>query len=481
MASVRGRLLAASQSNELREVFRQLADIDGPAGPKFTQRTLTALAARIVGRAYETPLLELCHLVRAAELKGSASRRGGFEWLFWGVEVARPSAYRAAFAPEADEEGETLIYPDGRFEVRFGRMPMLAALMEFLVSFLGYRTVADAAARLGAEDANRHTVSDVAKALARRLYAALRNHLPTAQAQRKYRAITEFLQEEAGDEFTGHDINDEAVLNFWLATADSDKATDFRGFRTTVLAFLRLRRLLLESDSLRSLAHPLTIGTKTDAGEVEISADAVLPPSPDDDPLELLHAQPAAAVKAYNKRELAALELPLTETAGVVALPLSYLRAETFGPLQNRLTQTLRGKSGDLAALIAAGPTATYPDCIAALARLARYTRQVMQATLYVLRHRRHDEPSTTVDLGTFAAQRKAFKAINRAGFGDSALEDARRPAFEALADALAPISYALATVLNALDNDRSRASEEVDRLLFAAAFNQLYGVERDS
>ena len=479
MASVRGRVLAASQSNELREVFRLLAEIDGPAGAKFTTRVLTALAARIVGRAYETPLLELCHLVRAAELAGRANRSGGFEWLFWGVETARPSAYRAAFAAgadEADEEGATLRYADGDFEVRFGRMPMLAALMEFLISFLGYRAVADSAAQLSAEDATRQTVSEVAKDLARQLYAALRDHLPTAQAQRKFHAITEFLQEKVGDEFTGHDINDQAVLDFWLATADSGRAADFRGFRTTVLAFLRLRRLLLDSDSLQALAHPLAIGADSDAHEVEFAADAVLPPLPAEDPLELLQEQPAASVKAYNKRELAALELPLAETAGIVALRLSYLRAETFGPLQNRLTQALRRQSGDFADLIAAGPNATYADCVAALDRLAEHTRQVMQATLYVLRQQREDDG--TVDLAAFAAQRKAFNAINRAGFGNSALDDANRPAFEALADALAPISEALATVLNAFENEGWRATESGDRMQFAAAFNRLYGVE---
>ena len=484
MASVRGRVLAASQSNELREVFRQLAEIDGPAGAKFTTRVLTALAARIVGRAYETPLLELCHLVRAAELAGKASRSGGFEWLFWSVEAARPSAYRAAFAAGADEAGEegaTLRYADGDFEVRFGRMPMLAALMEFLVSFLGYRAVADAAVQLGAEGASRQTVSEVAKDLARQLYAALRDHLPTAQAQRKFRAITEFLQEKVGDEFTGLDINDEAVLDFWLATADSERAADFRGFRTTVLAFLRLRRLLLDSDSLQALAHPLAIGADSDAHEVEFAADAVLPPLPAEDPMELLQEQPAASIKAYNKRELAALELPLTETAGVTALPLSYLRAETFGPLQNRLTQALRRQSGDLGVLIATGPDTTYSDCVATLARLAQHTRQVMQATLYVLRQQRQDDSGTTVDLAAFAAQRKAFNAINRAGFGQSALEDSNRPAFEALANALAPISEALTTVLGAFENDRWRASEGIDRLVFAAAFNHLYGVARDT
>lgn len=484
MASARGRLLAASQSNELREVFRQLAEIDGPSGAKFTTRVLTALAARIVGRAYETPLLELCHLVRAAELAGKGSRGGGFEWLFWGVEVARPSAFRAAFAESAgeEEEGAVLHYPDGNsFEVRFGRMPLLAALMEFLVSFLGFRAVADAAAQLGAEEISRQTVSSVAKDLARQLYAALRDHLPTAQAQRKFHAITDFLQEEAGEEFTAHDIDDEAVLKFWLANSAGDGAADFRGFRTTLLAFLRLRRLLLDGDVLQALAQPLPIGGDSDAGEVDFPADAVLPPLPDDDPLEMLQEHPAASVKAYNKRELAALELPLTETAGVAALRLSYLRAEAFGALQNHLTQALRRHSDDVAALIAAGPKASYADCVAALDRLAQHTCKVMQATLYVLRHHRADDAGAAVNLAAFAAQKQAFNAINRAGFDRSALRDpTRAAAFEALADALAPISQALAAVLGTFENDAWQARENPDQSLFAAAFNRIYGAEED-
>ncbi len=485
MPSGRGRVLAASQSSALREVFRQLAEIEGPNGAKFTQRVLIALAARIVGRAYETLLLELCHLVRAAELAGRrAPGDMGFEWLFWGIELARASAFRAAFAAtpaQTTSEGATLRYPEGDFEVRFGRMPMLAALMEFLVSFLGYRAVADAAEELAAEDATRQAVSAVAKRLARQLYAALRDHLPTAQAQRKLHAVTTFLQQEAGEGFSAHDINDEAVLNFWLANIASDAAGDFRGFRTTMLAFLRLRRLLLEGDSLQALAHPLAVGGDAQAGEVEFSAEAVLPPVVEEDPLEQLQEPPAASIKAYNKRELAALQLPVAETTGIAALRLSYLRAETFGAWQNRLTQALRRESGDVAALIAAGPQATFTDCVAALTRLAEHTRCVMDATLYVLRRQRGDNGSPTVNLDAFASQRQAFNAINRAGFDNAALEDPeRRVAFEALANALAPISKALATLIETFKDKAWRASEADDRLLFAAAFKHLYGVGED-
>ena len=75
--SARVRLIRAAQSGELREAFRQLAEIEGPRGPKFPHRVLLGLAARIVGRAYEPMLLELCHLVRAAVLADVNTQRYG--------------------------------------------------------------------------------------------------------------------------------------------------------------------------------------------------------------------------------------------------------------------------------------------------------------------------------------------------------------------------------------------------------------------
>ena len=187
------------------------------------------LAARVVGRAYEPMLLELCHLLRAALLAGGRSAKGrstaslgggvGFEWLFWGVEPARAGAFRAAFSTPAiressrhplsiqgsgpavggdglvaGDEAVTLVYPDGRFEVRYGRMPALAAMMELVLSTLGYRALVDMSDSLAAPALRRSAASRAAGDLAHRLYVWLGDHLPTAQAQRKFRAMTDFLE-----------------------------------------------------------------------------------------------------------------------------------------------------------------------------------------------------------------------------------------------------------------------------------------------
>ena len=561
------RLIRAAQSDELRATFRQLAEIDGPYGPKYPRRVLLELAARIVGRAYEPMLLELCHLVRAAQLAREApppdARRGarsvagaaggaGFEWMFWGVEEARAGAFRAAFlgasgsfdgaapspalhgigpgatggALHAGEDAVILSYPDGRFEVRYGRMADLAAMMELIVSTLGYRALVDALEPLAAPAVGRGAVAAAARDLARRLYEWLGDHLPAAQAQRKFHAMIAFLEETRGADFTEGDIDDAAVLRFWLrnvAPADGEAETgggatgsaDFRGYRNIFLAFLALARVLAEGAELGRFERRTPIGPNLEAGEIDPAAEFAATPegAAEGDPLARLQEEPAAAVKALNRRELALLQLPVGESDGVRRLPRSYLRAECFGPVQNRLSQALRRKAGaaELAAVIAAGPDPGYRARIEALEKADAHVRRVAKACLYVL-HRMgaggggregrraggghgdgvgsgdggDDADRGVLDGGTGAVvdfrllgeARKAFDGLNRAGFERSTPGDpALAPAYGALADELPRVSERLGAVLRALGPpDSWEAAEAEDRPVFSRAFARLYG-----
>ena len=543
----RVRLIRASQSGELRETFRQLAEIEGPDGPKYPRRVLLELAARIVGRAYESMLLELCHLVRAALLAGGATPGGrntgagrsggaGFEWLFWGVEEARAGAFRAAFFPLAGppahagpppahddrspsgpgaalhigDEAVTLAYCDGGFEVRYGRMADLAAMMELLVSTVGYRALVAALDPLAAPVLDRDAVSGAARDLARRLYGWLGDHLPTAQAQRKFHAMIAFVEEARGTDFTEEDIDDEAILRFWLRHGASDGGggtpgagdahdtdgaggmpgsagtagsnPDFRGYRNTFLAFLSLARVLAAGAEIGRFERRTPIGTDFEAGEIDPAADSpVTEGAPEEDPLARLEEEPAAAVKALNRRELALLQLPVGESAGVRRLPRSYLRAECFGPVQNRLSQALRRRAGaaELAALIAAGPDPDYRSRIESLEQAEAHLRRVAKACLYVL-HRlargggdageddgRGADGSNAgygdadggsggtapdLDFRLLGEARTAFRGLNRAGFEPSAPHDPRlAPAYGALAERLPTVSERLGAVLHTL------------------------------
>ena len=525
------RLIRASQSEELRAIFRQLSELGGPDGPKFSRRILMELAARVVGRAYEPMLLELCHLARAALLADRQSGSGrsggqaavGFEWLFWGVEEARTSAFRAAFAPAAivrsrcaappgrtetapvtlsvGDDSVTLGYADGRFELRYARMASLSAMMELLVSTLGYRVLVTAVDPLSGSVLDRETVSAAARDLARRLYAWLGDHLPTAQAQRKFHAMLAYLEQTLGTDFTDDDVDDETVLRFWLGqldggTADSSGANpDFRGYRNTFLAFLALARVLAAGAELGRFERLVPIGSDFEAGEIDPATDAMPAEGvEEEDPLARLQEEPAVAVKALNRRELGLLRLPVGESGGVRRLPRSYLRAECFGLVQNRLSQALRRKKGsaELAAIAAAGPQTGYGAWIEALENTDAHVRRVAKACLYVL-HRMSgvDDGSDGADSGQEVLQldfrvlgeaRKAFDGLNRTGFERSAPNDPRLArAYRALAQELPAVSERLGAVLRTLGPPaRWEAAEAEDRPVFAGAFARLYGASLD-
>ena len=110
-----------------------------------------------------------------------------------------------------------------------------------------------------------------------------------------------------------------------------------------------------------------------------------------EDPLAPLREGPAAAVKVLNRRELALLALPVGESEGVRRLPRTYLRAECFGSVQNRLSQALRRRAGaaELAALAAAEPHPGYRDQIEALGETAAHLVRAARASLYVLHRAR--------------------------------------------------------------------------------------------
>ena len=82
-------LLEADKSAELANAFRTVADAEADGQPKFTEVICRDLVRTVVCRVYALPLLELCHLIRAAD--GCA---GGYEAFFWGGGPARAGAFR---------------------------------------------------------------------------------------------------------------------------------------------------------------------------------------------------------------------------------------------------------------------------------------------------------------------------------------------------------------------------------------------------
>lgn len=387
-------VIEAGRSAALDQVFRTVAETDLGAGPKYGPAVLRDLARTVSARAYGRPMFELCHLIRIAE---AADRRHGWPALIFDLPVARPAAFRGrlqgALAESPDcaadfeqtADGIEIRYPDRRFRVTYGRMPFLAALAELLVTALGYRSV-DAVFRewlsdgFDCEPATRH-----ASALSKALYDYLREHVPGAQAQRSFRSLIRFLEASRGSDFTLDDVDDRAVLDYWR----SADAGDGRTFRGAAEQMARLRSALEAGFERRAVDRAAAIGGDRAAGEIdpELIATALEAHDAPGEPLRALALPPAAAVKFLNRREAEELEAVARFGRQAPWLPMSVLRAATFGPTQARLTQAARRQEPDavIDGLACCRDTESYDACFGRWGVLDRHLRRVALAALAIL------------------------------------------------------------------------------------------------
>ena len=158
-ASAEQVLLEASKSPELDAALQTVGDAEIGRVAKFPLRACRDLARVVVCRSYGPAVLELCHLIVAAEACGREPHR--YEDFFWDSGPATAAGFRAYLnrgstpgRPRRDAlpgrdaltvtgAGVEITYPDGGFAITYARMPFLSALMEFLITAIGYAELDD--------------------------------------------------------------------------------------------------------------------------------------------------------------------------------------------------------------------------------------------------------------------------------------------------------------------------------------------------
>lgn len=528
--------------DELIEAVQSLVEAGNQAGPRYEPRVIRILVQLIAARAYGRPLLELAHLLGFAERFGGRHGAAGF---FWGIELARGAAFEQSVQNSLDKAGDATVdgcavslestglrsrYEDGVFLVHFGRMPLLAALYEFLVVTIGYDALTAASVKSRHARASVKGPADCANELSRLLYHYLRDRLPSAQHQRMHRRLINHLTLDRGEAFSIGDIDDAAVLSFWRRTGDQETfdATEVRSFRVVVLAFLRFRRVFQAILDRRSEQQAQSVGTDWKAGEIDLDElRGVLEVIEEEtDWLAALAAPPCNAVKFLNKRENERLDLVARHGRQAVALPLSVLRSGVFGDLQGRLTEARRrGRTeAEKVALIEQGPSETYEERLRGLTRIEGHLRNCRLAALHVLaRHKCIDAIGVLldlfpdVDLGNDGEQARTFDgsagvlpirmrailaslapgdtragpemrlaargfaAIARQGFSEEAVaEPEHAERFKNALPALAGIARELAAFVSAARSALARQPHDGlmdrDREIFTETFRNLYG-----
>ena len=538
-------ILEEGKSSELSQCLQLIQETQVDDVDKYTEKTCRELARIIVCRTYAPVVHELCHLVVIAAHHGSPT--GRYEELFWEIGAARGHAFRAHLtarpadgSPIRIDGGEAQVaYADKPFAVSYGRMPLLAALLELLMTTLGYTDMDDALNPLLGDLPNAVQVSDAAKDLSRRLYAYLQDHLPPVQTQKKNRSFLAFATEQAkqhgGGTLTPQSLGDDLVMDYWINhsnTTDNEDATsevDARTYKGVFDTARRLITILRFAEEKYRMGAALPIGTDREAGEVDPAALESAIAEIDDmgDPAAVAEENLGGDVKFLNKRELGLLNEAAHDASVGGKLPRSILRAAIFGHAQARLTQAQRSKAGPAATadLIEALPDTDYAARLADYAGLGDHIERMLLAGLHVLAHAGHaraiplalalrpdldldgiapdaEEPdwadanvvsfqAATAgrrffehldgdgDLGRLGAEAAtAFKSISRKGFAENEITDgAIISAFAEGTDTLLEVRAHLHAFINKHAEPIDWTAQfEIDTPLFRNQFTTLYG-----
>jgi hypothetical protein len=391
-------VIEEGKSSELTAAFQSLLETTVNGMPKYGQKTCREVARVIACRTYAPPLLELCHLLVIASATDQVG--GRYENFFWDSGPARASAFKGYLAGCASlpddirvqSSGIEISYGTGEFGVTFSRMPFLSALLEFLVTSVGYGNFDEAISPLLGKIPSQKNVSDAANTLSRIVYDYLKEHLPTVQTQRKSRSLLTFLAEQGNGEVGPSTLDDQAILGYWLShSADEGNGIDAKTYQSVFLSAISLLRVLRFAVERYRMDGALPIGTDRDAGEIDPAKieDAVESIDYISNPLERLKHPPADRIKFLNGREMETLDGFIYGAGTANDLPLSVLRNAVFGRAQSRITNSIR-KNPTVDETLSFIETATdidYESQIDRLYSLVEHLNGTMLASLHVLIH----------------------------------------------------------------------------------------------
>ncbi len=521
------QILEAGKSGELSAGLLAIAEATAPGGePKYPPRVCRELARIIVCRNYAKPVLQLCHLVNAAD--ACARRNESYERFMLGVPLATPRHFRNHLSVmqaqggwrrpgfSVEPAGITIAYGDGgAFDISFSRMPVLAALLEFVIGAEGYAATDDIFAGMLAGAGDEAAIGVAANTLSRRIYAYLSGNLPSAQNMAKFNRILEFLGARADDGEV--EIDDSAIVEFWLDQSGAASADEgsFRTFRSALDACLAFMQALELAADRRAALHAAPIGGDAEEGEIDPDSLSGLIDAPEQwqSPLLMLEDEPLTRVKFLTGREKDALRLLMEMGPKARLLPLSWLRAEIFGPHQSRLTQALRrhASAHELRALLALDDIGDYPARHEQAQNQRDRIGKAMRASLYVLLRDAGigtsenitafpdrnpaemfraiaggPEPSPLPGTNTIMDEAaRAFRDISRKGFSDDEIEEP--PVMEAfrrgagLLQAIHREIEGLLEILSRLNGGDPNLAGRFDRdcVTFGNQFKRLYTNDR--
>jgi hypothetical protein len=354
---------------------------------KYTAKDVDKLSQHIVCRHYGKLCLELSYLCWAIiHSYPSTSRHRPLLDFFWLANAHTPKRFRAAFAqPWQSKIGKVTMAADYlqlelgtvEFAISPSRIGLLAVFMEFLHS-IEPGLIANLQANL--TNANDAAVKALSSHLQKSIYQFLKDHLPEAQLQKRFRYFEQWLQSSDRDIDT---LADDDVIVFWDTARTDPEAESYVLYNTSLSDILDGIDAYKIADSQFNVAYAASFGADLEAGEIDPGKIETLlfESSSEDVSIKQLCENP----KCLTQEQVLLLH-PLVRFAPHQPHFLSSLmRMQIFGSWQAVLVQAKRKSPLILADKLSRPPTSGYLAYVNTLADIQRATEHSLLCLLHVL------------------------------------------------------------------------------------------------
>lgn len=368
-------------SETLKALFAQLKETPGLNGYKYHGKDIELLSQDIVCRNYGSVCYELSFLCWAVVNNPQFSSSPLLSF-FWIEENIQPKRFRQAFSrPIQTGTGQVwlgedylhLHLGDIDFAISPTRVSVLAVMLEFIASIEPAQLTKIENLLL---DANVQTIKQLSSNLQKLIYSYLKEHIPEASIQERFRAISGWLKQHS---LTAERLTDQDVLNFWLSPPEQPSYIKY----STVLDDLLDAITAIEVvENTFNADYALSLGSNSGQGEVNADwiQNTVFEQADNSADLSWLCQSP----KFLTLAQYQPMKSLLSHGKLACQLPLSFLRLAIFGGWQSVLVQAKRKSPQVLADKLRQSPDRHYQNYIDDLSDSQSQCKRVQQVIAHM-------------------------------------------------------------------------------------------------
>ena len=368
-------------SETLKALFAQLKETPSQYGYKYHAKDVEQLSQYIVCRNYGSVCYELSFLCWAVVNHPGYSSSPLLSF-FWLEENIQPKRFRQAFNQPIQTASNNIIMGKEYLKLQIGdmdfaisptRVSLLAVLLE-LIANIEPAQLANMEKHLLA--GNNQAIKNLSSELQKLIYNYLKEHIPEASTQDRFRAISGWLKQH---NLTANQLTDQDVLNFWLSPPAQPS---YIKYSTALDDLLDAISAIEVVENTVNAEHALSLGNDSEQGEVsaEWVQHTIFEQADNHTDLGWLCHSP----KFLTLAQFQPMKSLLSHGKLARQLPLSFLRLSVFGGWQSVLIQAKRKSPQELADKLQQNPNRQYLDYIAELNDSETQCKQVQQIIAHI-------------------------------------------------------------------------------------------------